>query len=200
MREALVGTVLVTILVLAGCGGGGSSTKQSALDAINSVESQVQQICSKKPGACKQSKPKAKPAPSPTPKPVARCITTAGYGGLYSTVAAFNSHNNTTQGTQPQLGVAVWHVLATDHGCVSAYSVDEVTRPPQSASEIVFLTDGIGLPIDHTQPVQQGGCIVFSSRTLSQASGFRFARAEGAAQSGSTPAHAEIHLTNSGSC
>jgi hypothetical protein len=96
--------------------------------------------------------------------------------------------------------VATFHVLSTSHGCVSAYSIDELTQPPQSASEIVFLTDGIALPIGHTISDQSGGCLVFSSAALTSASGFKFAKAEGTAQSGSTPAHAEIHLTNSGSC
>ena len=89
---------------------------------------------------------------------------------------------------------------ASSHGCVSAHSVDEVTSPPQSASEIVFLTDRIALPPDHTQVVESGGCIVYSGSTLTRASGFKFARAKGTAQSGSTPAHAQISLTNSGSC
>ncbi|MGA8925788.1 MAG: hypothetical protein WB462_06155 [Solirubrobacterales bacterium] len=113
---------------------------------------------------------------------------------------AFNANNYTTEPPQPQLGVAIFHILSTTHGCVSAYSVDEVTSPPQSASEIVFLTDGIALPPDHTQVVESGGCIVYSSSTLTRARGFKFARAEGTAQSGSTPAHAQISLTNSGSC
>jgi hypothetical protein len=148
---------------------------------------------------------KAKPTPKPANGNAASstdggCITTGGYGGLYSTAAAFNANNPTTQGTQPIPGVAVFHVLSQIHGCVSAYSVDELTHPPQSASEIVFLTDGIALPPDHTQAEESGGCIVYSSPTLTSASGFKFAKAEGTAQSGNTPAHAEIHLTNSGSC
>ena len=128
------------------------------------------------------------------------CITSAGYGGLYSTVSAFNSNNNTTQPSQPIPGVAVYSVLSTSHGCVSAYSVDELTRPPQGARDIAALTDGIALPIDHTIAAQSDGCLVFSSATMTRASGFKFANAEGTAQSGNTPAHAEIHLTNSGSC
>jgi len=54
------------------------------------------------------------------------------------------------------------------------------------------------LPDDHTQPVEQGGCIVFESRTLTKATGFKFAKAVGTAQAGDTPAHAEIRLTNDG--
>jgi hypothetical protein len=127
------------------------------------------------------------------------CITTSGYGGLYSTVAVFNAHNPTTQGTQPLPGVAVYRVLSTSNGCVSAYAVDELTHPPQSASEIVFLTDGIGLPPDTTQSGSDG-CVVYSSPTLTRASGFKYARATGTGQSGRTPAHAQISLTNSGSC
>ncbi len=102
--------------------------------------------------------------------------------------------------SQPTPGIAWYTVLATKHGCVTAYSVDELTQPPQSASDIVFLTDGIDLPNDHTQPIERGGCIVFSSPTLTKATGFKYAKSVGTGQSGDSPAHAEIHLTNVGTC
>ena len=114
-------------------------------------------------------------------------------------MSAFDSNNNTIQPSQPTDGIAWFHILSTTHGCVSAYSVDELTSPPQGASDILFLTDGIGLPED-TQSVEKGGCIVYSNPTLTRATGFKFAKAVGTAQSGDVAAHAEIHLTNDGTC
>ena len=156
--------------------------------------------------SARSSKPSRPQEPAPArPQTTSRarpagCITTGGYGGLYSTVSAFNSQNNTNQQSGSLLGVAVYHVLSTSHGCVTSYSVDERTRPPQSASDIVFLTEGISLPPDSRQVSDAGSCVVLSSSTLKNASGSQYAVAQGTAQSGSIPAHAEIDLTNSGSC
>ena len=78
--------------------------------------------------------------------------------------------------------------------------MDELSSPPQGASDIVFQIGGIYIPPDQTQPVQTAGCIVYSSPTLTRASGFKFAKAVGTAQNGNTPAHAEIRLTDDGVC
>jgi hypothetical protein len=182
---------VVLALGFVGCGSGESSTSPGST-VVSSGSKTASTTTTTRSVNTQPAKPPSPPAP--------QCITGNGYAGLYSTVEAFNAGNLTTEPPQPQLGVAVFHVLSTTHGCVSAYSVEELTSPPQAARDIVFLTDGIALPDDHTQPVESGGCTVYSSPTLTKASGFKFARADGTAQIGNTPAQAEIHLTNAGSC
>jgi hypothetical protein len=54
------------------------------------------------------------------------------------------------------------------------------------------------------QPVDSPGSATLEPANVGapveRAIGFKFAKAEGTAQTGNTPAHAEIHLTNDGSC
>ena len=190
LNSTAVAAILVA-LALAGCGSSSSSSTSSS--PASSSSSSAPAVSSNSTASVTTTAQKPDHAPSP-------CLTTKGYAGLYSPVSAFNGDHDTTAPSQPTPGIAWYTVLSTDHGCVSAYSVDEVTQPPQGASDIVFLTDGIYLPDDHTQPVEQGGCIVFESRTLTKATRFKFAKAVGTAQEGGTPAHAEIRLTNDGTC
>lgn len=182
---------ILVALALTGCGSSSSSSTSSS--PASSSSSSAPPVTSNSTASVTPTARK----PSHTPSP---CITTKGYAGLYSPVSAFNGDHNTTAPSQPTPGIAWYTVLSTDHGCVSAYSVDELTQPPQGASDIVFLTDGIYLPDDHTQPVEQGGCIVFESPTLTKATGFKFAKAVGTAQEGDNPARAEIRLTDNGTC
>ena len=51
-------------------------------------------------------------------------------------------------------GVAWFTILSTEHGCVTAYSVDEFTPPPLGSADIMFLTDGINLPDDNNAVVK----------------------------------------------
>jgi hypothetical protein len=181
MKKRSASAAVLAALSLTGCGGTSSTSSSSAASS---------------PSASATTTRAQKP-PSTSASP---CITKRGYAGLYATVSAFNSDHNTTQPSQPTDGIAWFHVLSTTHGCVSAYSVDELSSPPQGASDIVFLTDGIYLPDDPQEVVEKGGCIVFSGPRLTRASGFKFAKAVGTAQSSDIPAHAEIHLTNDGTC
>jgi hypothetical protein len=113
----------------------------------------------------------------------------------------FKANNNMSPPGNPPLRGVDWRtILETKNGCVAAYPVDEAASPPLGAADIAFLTDGIYLPDDHTQPVERGGCIVFRSPTLTRATGFKYATTLATAQQGDIPAHAEIHLTNSAQC
>jgi hypothetical protein len=181
----------VAAMALAGCGSTSPTSPSSAPPSSGTATTEPTTLGT---GAASTG---AEKQPSTSASP---CITKAGYAGLYGTVSAFESDHNSVRPAQPTPGIAWYHVLSTTHGCVSAYSVDELSSPPQGARDIVFLTDGIYLPDDHTQPVEKGGCTVFASPTLRRATGLKFAKAVGTAQSGATPAHAEIHLTNNGTC
>src|SRR6476659_603119 len=94
-RRRSIAGVAFAFLVLAGCGGSSGSKEQSAIDSIASQ--------------AKPNKTKPKPAPS-SASTSGGCITSGGYGGLYSTEAAFNSNNPTTQPSQPIPGVAVYRI------------------------------------------------------------------------------------------
>jgi hypothetical protein len=183
----------IAAVSLAGCGSGRGSTAPSSVGSSPSTVTTDQTTPTSTSGSSTGGH-------SQRSKQASRCITKGGYAGLYATVAAFNADHNTTKPSEPTPGVPWYHILLTARGCVTAYSVDELTSPPQSASDIVFLTDGISLPDDHTQAVDKGNCVVFSSATLRRASGSKFAKAIGTAQSGQVPAHAEIHVTNDGTC
>lgn len=92
-------------------------------------------------------------------------------------------------------------ILSTEHGCGTAYSVDEFASPPLGAADIMFLTDGIYLPEDKNDVLDKHNCTVYASATLTKASGYRYAVVTGSAQEGhGAPAHAEIHLSNDGTC
>jgi hypothetical protein len=201
MRKRLVLLAGLATLALAGCGGSASSTSRASSSAATTTATPTPTASATTSGTSAPS-PSTTNAAGPTPPGTAAsgCITKSGYAGLYATVPAFASGHNTQRPSQPTPGIAWAQVLSTVHGCVNAYSVSESTSPPQSASDIVFLTGGIYLPADHTQPVQKDGCIVYSSPTLTLASGFKFAKAIGTSQNGNTPAHAEIRLTNDGYC
>lgn len=115
-------------------------------------------------------------------------------------MAAFKSDHDMVAPTQRMDGIAWYTILATEHGCVTGYSIDMYTTPPSGASDMVFLTDGIYLPEDIQRVVDEANCTVYTSPTLRKASGYKFAVATGTAQSGGAPGHAEIDLTNDGSC
>jgi hypothetical protein len=48
--------------------------------------------------------------------------------------------------------------------------------------------------------VNKDNCTVYTSATFTTASGYQYAVATGTAGDSQTPAHAEIDLTNDGSC
>ena len=181
----------VAAVALAGCGSTSPTSPSSAAPSSGTETTEATTLGTGAASTGAQKQPST---------PASPCIVKAGYAGLYATVSAFEFDHNTAPPSQPTPGVPWYHVLSTTHGCVSAYSVDELTSPPQGARDIMFLTDGIDLPDDHTQPVEKSDCIVFSSPILRRATGFKFAEAVGTAQSGATPAHAEISLTNNRTC
>lgn len=105
--------------------------------------------------------------------------------------------------TQRTDGIAWYTILSTEHGCVTAYSIDEYTTPPSSASDMVFLTGGIYLPgdaSDANRVIDKSDCVVYQDTPLTKASGYKFAVATASAQGEGVPGHAEIHLTNDGAC
>jgi len=115
-------------------------------------------------------------------------------------VSALKSDHTMAAPSVPTDGIDWNTILSTEHGCVTAYSVDELASPPLGASDIMLLTDGIYLPDDRSDVLDKHNCTVYASRTLTKASGHKYAVVTGTDQEGQTPAHAEIHLTNDSSC
>jgi hypothetical protein len=147
-----IATVLVVGSALTGCGSssspstggtaaGGSPTTASASPTVASGSTTTNSTTV----TTNKTLPKARPKPHP---PQHQCIAAGNYKGLYSTGSAFRSDHTMAAPSVPTDGIDWNTILSTEHGCVTAYAVDEFTSPPLGAADIMFLTDGIYLPDD----------------------------------------------------
>lgn len=67
---------------------------------------------------------------------------------------------------------------------------------------MVFLTEGVALPIDATVVYRNkaDSCEILSSPALARATGFKYAIGTSTAQTDGAPGHAEMHLANNANC
>jgi hypothetical protein len=132
---------LIVAGVLAGCGSSSTSSRAGSAASVTSIASSTTTTTT----------PPATTTTSTPPRSSSPCVTSGGYArhrytGLYGTVSAFGSDKPTAAPSVRIDGVAWFTSLSTEHGCVTAYSVDEYTTPPLGTADIMMLTDGIYLP------------------------------------------------------
>lgn len=167
---------LLLALVLAGCGSTTTTSSTSAPPAPAAPATTAAQPTSTSAPA------PHKPKPRPKARPVSACIggRVAGqaYGGIGASVSAFKTSNPTAANGPPasyQDGIAFYEIKGNVQGCVSEYTITESTTPTQSARELLFLVDGISVPNDAHQLVDQNKCAVWSSAALKKATGHQYA-------------------------
>ena len=100
--------------------------------------------------------------------------STAGYGGLGATVAAFYAHNQHGH-SPPFLGTTNATVIATRAGRVTQWRLETNFRPRPSNFERLVLLDGINLPRDARGTRRSSTCMVWRSRTLKKLIGMEYA-------------------------
>jgi hypothetical protein len=100
--------------------------------------------------------------------------STAGYGGLGATVAAFYAHNQHGH-SPPFLGTTNATVIATRAGRVTQWRLETNFRPRPSNLERLILLDGINLPRDARGTRRSSTCMVWRSRTLKKLIGMEYA-------------------------
>jgi hypothetical protein len=99
------------------------------------------------------------------------------------------------------LSIAFAAAFALHTGTAAANPTLTTDKPCYTPGEdITFLVQGINLPDDQRPLRGGGGCQVIASARLRSASGYRYAVVTGDGQQGGAPAHAEIHLTDHGTC
>ena len=178
MRTMVVATAVIALV--AGCGGSGSSStvRSSAATAARSTH-----------------------APPNVFTRSSSCIPTNGYGGLGGSQHAFAANNNNSTGpAEPTPGAAWYQVIATQRGCVTAYSLQESGPAPLGAHAMLVLLSRGYLPADAEQVVNTSSCAVWRSATLRRAIGLLYAKATAIAQAGSAAGSARIEATSHSAC
>jgi hypothetical protein len=161
---------LVIAALIAACGGGGSPRKVAKL-------------------------PASRPALPST------CIKTAGYGGLGAREDDFDANNdNSTEPAGPTPGAALYEVMATKGGCVTAFAVQDSAGPPLKAKDMVAMVSRGYLPKDATEVAASSSCAVWRSPALRRAVGSLYAKAAGAPQTGTGPGSGLIEATSDTTC
>jgi hypothetical protein len=172
----VVAVIAVTALV-AGCGGGGSSSVRNLRKA---------------------------PAGEGSASSLGRsasCITKPGYGGLGASKDRFDANNNNSTGPGvPTPGAAWYQVIGLAGGCVTGYEVQDSTAPPLKAHDMVDMVSTY-LPDDAEQLVNTGSCAVWKSASLLRAIGLRYAKATAISQLGSLRSgSAQMKATSASTC
>jgi len=169
----------VTALV-AGCGGAGSSSTPRSSSATTAQPTRG--------GANSSAGSKS-------------CISTNGYGGLGARETAFDANNdNSTGPAEPTPGAAWYQVIATNRGCVTAYTVQDSSTPPLAARDMLVLVSRGYLPKDAEQVASSNSCAMWKSAVLKRATGMLYAKATAIAQAGSMPGTAGMEATSDSTC
>jgi hypothetical protein len=109
------------------------------------------------------------------PVTVANGGSSARYGGLGATKAAFYAQNAHGQ-PPPPTGVAYYAIDKVRGGRVTAYHVITNFRPRLSNRERIMLLAGVNLPSDATKTrINRSTCIVWHSPTLKKLIGMAYA-------------------------
>jgi hypothetical protein len=109
------------------------------------------------------------------PVTAANGSSSARYGGLGSTKAAFLAQNPHGK-LPPPLGVAYYAIDRVRGGRVIDYDVITNFKPPASSRGRIALLAGINLPTDATQTrINRSTCIVWKSAKLKKLTGMRYA-------------------------
>lgn len=172
----VVAVIAVTALV-AGCGGGGSSSVGNLRTARSGPGSESSFGRS------------------------ASCIAKRGYGGLGASKDLFDANNNNSTGPAvPTPGAAWYQVIGIAGGCVTAYEVQDSTTPSLKAHAMLDMVSSY-LPGDARQLVNTGSCAVWKSGSLLRAIGLRYARATAISQLGSLRSgSAQMKATSASTC
>lgn len=133
--------------------------------------------------------------------PSASCVSAPGFGGLGARVGAFDANNNNTVGESgPTPGAAFYEIKGIEHGCISAFAVQDSAGPPLRGPQMLDLVSDAYLPRDAEQLARTTTCAVWRSAALKRALGAGYAQATAAAQTASEPGRAEIRVTGAAAC
>ncbi len=154
--RTLRAAALMAALVLAGCGSSSNDMPSSATDAPAITDT----------------------TSSPSNSDTTSTGSTSGYSGIGAPAAAFNAQHPHGQ-SPPPLGVAYYTVDAKNAaGRVTAFEVENNSRPPDSDRERLGLLSGVSLPDDATETDLNGDtCLVWRSAKLKKLIGLEYAAA-----------------------
>jgi hypothetical protein len=182
--------LLVASLLVAGCGGSGTTTNSaspaSAASAQPSASELQAQAKQRKQEAAERKRQelaarreeakrrKREAARKRREKAARRAEAHLGHG-LGATEAAFNANNTIGHGTEPPPGVSWMHVLYKIGGRVAAFNINANFIPAWSPHELILFMSIHNLPEDAEVVTEHEFCIVWRSPTLGSLLGNEYA-------------------------
>ncbi|MGA8352866.1 MAG: hypothetical protein WB698_01695 [Solirubrobacteraceae bacterium] len=181
--------LLLASLLVAGCGGSGTTTSTSLTSTASAqpsaselqaqakqhkqeaAERKRQELAARR----KEAEERRREAVGKRREETARRAEAHLGHGLGATEATFNANNTIGHGPDPPLGVAWMHVMYKIGSRVAAFNINANFTPAISAHELIFLMSIHNLPEDAELVTEHESCVVWRSPTLGRLLGNEYA-------------------------